>query len=299
MQQDPPPRPAAPVPRRRVMDEMRRPNFSAGDVLGRAFGIFGRQLPVLLLLSALFHVIPTWLEIKQYERILAHVREAVESGMRVDAWELRGGSTMLVHQLASWVFPLALQAIVTYAVFRSLRGQGAGWGASIASGLGRLLHALGASLVAVLAILLMFVPILIVGAAGGPAFLLVMMIVGVVLAARMACIWYVSVQTAVVEGSGPFTALARSSKLTYGARWKVFVIVLVVYAVPVLVAAFVLNPMFEGERFVNSYVTLALLTGALQTVFAALASVAAAVAYHDLRVAKEGIHVDDLLRVFE
>jgi hypothetical protein len=281
------------------MDEMRRPNFSAGDVLGRAFGIFGRQLPVLLLLSALFHVVPTWLEVKQNERIIAAVREAVEAGMRVDAWELRGGSTMIAHTLASWVFPLALQAIVTYAVFRSLRGQGANWGASIASGLGRLLHALGASLVAVVAICLMFLVLGFVGAVGGPAFLLVMMIIGVVLAARIACSWYVAVQTAVVEGSGPFKAIARSSQLTWGARWKIFVIVLVVYAVPVVVAAFVLNPMFEGERFLTSYVTLAILTGVLQTVFAALASVAAAVAYHDLRVAKEGIHVDDLLRVFE
>ena len=129
------------------------------------------------------------------------------------------------------------------------------------------------------------------------------MLLGFVLLVVPAFMWYsalfVAVPAVVAEPNLPSSAdaLERSRALTKGSRWGIFAVVLVAFAV----------------GFASSAIAAVLgaLAGALPhpipvllaTVLTALASsysaCAAAVAYHDLRVAKEGVATADLVKVFE
>ena len=113
------------------------------------------------------------------------------------------------------------------------------------------------------------------------------------------CALYVAVPAVVVEAglASSADALQRSRELTSGSRWAIFVVaalVGVVNAVAFGVAA-VLAALAQALPHPIA-VLLATAVIALASTFGACAS---AVAYHDLRVAKEGIATADLVKVFE
>ena len=107
--------------------------------------------------------------------------------------------------------------------------------------------------------------------------------------------WYVAVPACVVEGTGPVRSLGRSRELTAGYRWKMFGLILLVIVISVIGSMVVTLPA----------VFLAGIWGqlAVQLVWAGLSggfgSVLIAVAYYYLRVAKEGVDVDQIASVFD
>jgi len=174
----------------------------------------------------------------------------------------------------------ALGGVLAYYTFMKLSGKQVGFGQAIGAGLGRLLPIIGVSLVV---------------AIGTTIGMYLLIVPGLILS----CMWYVALPAVVVERTGVFGALGRSSQLTSGSRWSIFgatfVIGFIIGAGGVLVFL-VANGLsgFNLEAYRFSYAT-----WAFNVVATPLAALLAAIAYHDLRVFKDGTNVDELTAIFD
>lgn len=114
----------------------------------------------------------------------------------------------------------------------------------------------------------------------------------------LACALAVAVPAVVVERPGIFGALGRSFRLTKGKRFSVFVSFLVVFLVAMGIS---LPAQFLLPSLTASFSPLAgvLLGLAVNFVLGTLVWTYPAVAYHDLRVAKEGVQAAQLAAIFE
>jgi hypothetical protein len=122
--------------------------------------------------------------------------------------------------------------------------------------------------------------------------------------------YWLAIPIAVVESPGVTASLSRSAELTSGNRWAVFG------------TAFIMGMIHGGVGFVVGIVTaiigamasggatvtgagggmagfVQLLQGLFLLPFDCLIAIAPVVAYHDLRVGKEGADIEDLVKVFE
>jgi hypothetical protein len=104
--------------------------------------------------------------------------------------------------------------------------------------------------------------------------------------------WYVAVPVCVVENAGPEQSLRRSAALTKGLRWKVFGIFLVFY-VGATAGDQVLD--WTGPSSVSMMAALVVWQG----LTGAFGSVLTTVTYYYLRVAKEGVDIDQIAAVFD
>ena len=105
---------------------------------------------------------------------------------------------------------------------------------------------------------------------------------------------FVAMPVCIVERLGPVKSLGRSSMLTKGHRWKVFGLWLVIMLVTAVGAG-----MLGGIGYATGPIVgglLKLIWGALAGAFNAIMVV---VAYHDLRVVKEGVDTDHIASVFD
>jgi hypothetical protein len=115
--------------------------------------------------------------------------------------------------------------------------------------------------------------------------------------------WSMGSPACVVERLGPFRSLGRSRELTKGHRWKILGLFLATVIPGVIIGAIVggLMGVILVLGQVGSFGTAAiqiisLIWNAIWTAFFAIVIV---VAYHDLRVAKEGVDTDQIAAVFE
>jgi len=106
--------------------------------------------------------------------------------------------------------------------------------------------------------------------------------------------WLVAVAACVVEQTGPWRSLRRSQELTKGHRWKVFGLFLV------LLVLSLINPLLQLVLNATAGATAAAIGNGIWTAIgSAFSSVVMAVTYYDLRVAKEGIDIDQIAAVFD
>jgi hypothetical protein len=291
------------APRRRRPRRTPPARLDVGAALGRTFSIFARHFPVLALLAAVLFAPVTLLTLDAGERAFAEWlpwSDADPYWERRDYWDFLDEETGLGVQALGWVTPWFFQILVTYAVFQALRRKPARYDRSALAGIRRSLPALAAAmLTGVVAILPTVLGRLMGAAMGSMGAALVLVSVGLAFTAVVYCTFFVSVQVAIVEGGNPARAMARSARLTEGVRWKVFAVLLVFAGGSVL--RFVL---MRATSF-DEPVTLAearrgiLVTHGVDVFFTALMAVASAVVYHDLRTSKEGVGVEELVRVFE
>ncbi len=165
------------------------------------------------------------------------------------------------------------QAMALYGAFQQMAGRSFSIGESLGVGFGRALPVLGVALLATLLISLAAILFVVPG-----------MIV--------LCMFYVAVPVCVIEKPGITESLSRSALLTKGCRWQIFGLFALVLVAGILVQfpmALVGRLTLLGALFHFSWEVLATAFGA----------VLAAVVYHDLRVAKEGMDVDNLANVFD
>lgn len=189
-----------------------------------------------------------------------------------------GGSattmTRVVPLLGSVDDIIASGAII-HGVVQRLRRQDFTISRSLEIGLNRLVPILGVSILAYLTIVLGLVLLVIPGLI-------------------MSTMYYVAISVCVVERPGITASLSRSAVLTKGYRWKIFGMVIVVIAATIAV----------------QYVVKAVLGGApapvvvlgahlLYMVVSAFDAVLGAVVYYQLRVAKEGVGIESIARVFD
>lgn len=207
--------------------------------------------------------------------LVVHVPVLVLAGLA----PLEGGPGWNVaDRLLSGLASLVVTGALTYGVIASLRGGRAGLGTLFSAGFGKMGSVFAASFRMGLWLLL-----------------------GTVLLVVPAIVWYcglyVAVPVAVVEDVDSSDALERSRTLTKGHRWAIFAVVAVVFVVTILLASAsgALVVLLEAVPHPIP-VLLAATIIALVTAFGACA---AAVAYHDLRVAKEGVTTEQLAKVFE
>jgi hypothetical protein len=236
------------------------PAFSAGRVIGRSFSIwFANFVPFSAVTITLFLPVIVLADLAPAER--------------GPGWNLLD---LLFSSLARFVVSGAL----TLGVLKALRGERAPVGALFATGFRTMGSVFAVSFRVGLWLLL-----------------------GTVLLVVPAFVWYcalfVAVPAAVVEPSlrSSADALERSRQLTKGNRWGILAILIVVLGVTVTIvvaatALGVLASVFPRSVLVVANATII----ALASSFGACTT---AVAYNDLRVSKEGVSTEDLVKIFE
>jgi hypothetical protein len=238
-------------------------DFSAGGVLARSFTILSRNFVPFVLLTA---IVQSPLFFYTYW-VLDH--GYYEQGSTYN-WVVLAGQFLL---------GTLVQGMVTFGVFQELRGTPASIGRCLAVGAKRLVPVLS---VAVL--------VAIIVAAGFFFFL----IPGLILTT----VYWVSVPAAVVENAGVGEAMNRSRDLTRGYRWSIFGVIFLIGLMGWL-AQLLLGLLLTRAGGFSGLATFFYGARVIAIPFGALSAVAGAVAYHDLRVTKEGVGTDDLAKVFD
>ena len=234
--------------------------FSVGSVLARTFPIWARNIIPFSILSVIVYV---------------------PLGIFLFAAAPSDGDTdsILAYVGAYVLLLLVLQQVVAgaliYGVFQQLRGERAGFADCLRVGFARLLPVVAvgvlAALLALLGLFLLIIP-------------------GIILA----CMYWVAVPVAVVEKPGVIASLKRSAQLTSGEKGSVFVILFLLNVIQQVASKIVDAVTGQSEGFA------AIATSLVLTIaFGMLSAVASAVGYHDLRVSKEGVGIEDLVKVFE
>lgn len=171
-----------------------------------------------------------------------------------------------------------VQGALTYGVVTSLRGSG-----------DENLWSIGKRSLSVLPrIALLSVVVVILVVLAGVFLVVPGIIVGMIL--------YVAVPASVMEGGGIGKSLRRSAELTKGNRGKLFLIALVL-SVPMQVAAIVL--VLTIGSMLGPVFTTILSTLILQILLGGVLATCTAVAYHDLRILKEGVDTDTIAAAFD
>jgi len=242
--------------------------FRVGLVFGRAWDVLSRNLAKFLPLTAIL-ALPN----------LANLIPGFSDGTAVRNASpsiTPGVIFAIVGSVIVWIIlNVVTQATVLYGSFQAMRNRPVQIGESFKKGLARLLPIIGLSICLILAVafgaILLFVPGLI-----------------------LFSMFYVSPPACVVEGLGPIQSMRRSAALTKGHRWKIFGIWLVLWLISLIVGAVLLTTLTLGGRVIA-----VIGQAAWNTLMGAYQSIVVAVAYHDLRVAKEGVDIEHIASVFD
>ena len=250
-------------------------DFRVGEVIVRSFDLlrqhflkfmalaFAMWLPDLLLLPSNFNA-----------------GQQVGPGQQVtftfgQSYHARNGAEAALAGLI-WLFLFALcQPAIMYGTYQSMRGRGFQIGEAFGRAFRRLLPVIGTLIVAGISI--------VVG-------LILLIVPGIV----FSMMFYVAIPVCVIERFGPFRSLGRSRELTKGYRWRIFglaLLLLLLSAVgqgleKALSIAIGGIPAIAGDAVVQ----VGILTFQL---------IVYAVAYYDLRAAREGIDIEELAFVFD
>jgi hypothetical protein len=183
---------------------------------------------------------------------------------------------LILGVVLSVVLSVLSQAVILYGAFQDMRGRPVNLMESLRVGLGRFFPIVG------LAIILS----VLVGLA-----MVLLIVPGLILLTM----WFVGTPACVVEQRGPWASLRRSAELTKGHRWKIFGLMLVLIVISALI-----SPLVELILSAAGGKTLAFI-GELtwNGIWGAFYAIAAVVAYHDLRVVKEGVDTEQIAAVFD
>ncbi len=260
-------------------------SFSVGGVLSRSFSIWMANFVSFFLISALVHAPELALD-------FSHALGVSGLSDALAGW---------ISALLSLLLGLVTTGALAFGVIEQLSGRHASVGTCVSTGLRRLWTLLGLSFLLLLIFVGLLIAVFFGGSLVGGLFGFIWPLLGVIVAAviivvplsAMYCRLYVAAPAAVVEGAGAVESLTRSGHLTLGLRKRIFAIAFLMQLV--LFGGAVLIALAIDESPVLQTVVTALFT----TAWGALSSTACAVTYHDLRVVKEGVGVDELAAVFE
>ena len=238
-------------------------DFRVGSVFSRAAVVLSRHFLTFFIVIAISYL-PIFLL-----AMLARTRTTTDA---VDPAQVFNG-------LASVALILVLstlgEAIIAHAAFQDMRSRPVRPAESLNVVLRRVLPIVGNAFVAKVLIFLGFH---------------LLIIPGIILCTM----WFVGLPACVVERLGPLTSLRRSWELTEGHHWKVFGMALL-FSIASL-GSFLIE--FELGAVAGPTVGL---IGKLiwMGLWAAFSAVVGAVTYHDLRVVKEGLTIDQITKVFD
>ena len=214
---------------------------------------------------------------------------AISLGLASD--NLSPDGSHVLRQLGFSMLAMVLYALSTAAclsgAYHTMRGQPFSVGRSLRDGFRRFFPLVGVAIVSTLLTWLAALALLVPGAI-------------------VACALYVAVPVCVIERAGVGASLRRSRDLTRGSRWAIFGLLLFVLVLAAFVGGAVTIGMFRlggAENLarlatggLTPYRLVAFLLDAIVRTFGAVVT---AVVYHDLRVAKEGVDLDQIAAVFD
>jgi len=240
-------------------------DFRVGRVLNRTTAVLSRNFLTFFVVTAVAHL-PSLLLTRNSFAIEDASGEAIVQSLVL----------LLVGVVLMIVLSTLSQAVVLYGAFQDMRGRRVNLTESLQIGLRRFFPIIGlALLVSILgmlsAILLIF-----------PALMLFTR-------------WFVGTPACVVEQLGPLRSMGRSAELTKGHRWKVFGL-LAALTVLGLIGSGVVTSSFAA---IGGQVLAAIGELVWNGIWGAFYAIAVVVTYHDLRVAKEGIDIDQIASVFD
>jgi hypothetical protein len=190
---------------------------------------------------------------------------------------------ILVVSVAQSLATLVLTGALTFGVMRHLQGEKPGAGEIVQAGLSSLGRVFVVSLMVGIMTMIGFVFCIVPG-------VLVM------------CMNWVAVPVAVIEQPGSTASLSRSQDLTSGTRLAVFAVILVIGMIVGVVSVVGNGVVVALSSAVGSPGVKAAATILLTLVlipFQCLQAASAAIGYHELRLNREGVGLDELVRVFE
>ncbi len=234
-------------------------DFKIGDILVRGFEVLRRNATTFGTLSVLFMLVPFGAGLMMVTRVVAG----------------GGGAVAFYALIVLWiVLYFLLFATLTHGTICDLRGTPARIGESLRWGRAVLFPVIGITFVAT---------------AGAGLGAILLLIPGLLLMTM----WWVAVPVAVIERTGVLASLRRSAELTRGYRWRVFGVIAVVY-LGQIVLEMLTNFILTGAPIFRHF------AGFMVTVAAtAYFAVVTAVCYHDLRVLKNGVGVNEIARGFD
>jgi hypothetical protein len=235
-------------------------DFRVGHVVSQSWSVLSRNFPKFFLVSA-----------------VAAIPHAASDTLGdpfhlLQLWgvKLEGFGPLLGHVLTT-----LSEAVVLYGAFQDMGGQRVDLAESLRVGMRRFFPVVGVAIATT-----------ILGLLG----VLVFIVPGLMFFALS----FVAIPACVVEKRGVFSSIGRSAELTRGHRWKILALMALCYVLEAI-AESVLEPLTgiagAGAAFAG-YVTW---NGAWEAFYA----ICAVVAYHDLRVAKEGVDTAQIAAVFE
>jgi len=243
------------------------PQFRIGAVIGRGFSILFRNIVPFGLLALIVY--------SPYIVLIALGLDSStgfeeDSGLFIAIALAAGFGYMLLYFL--------LNAAVVYGTVQDLRGGKATLGACLGRGLSTIFPVIGAGVL-----------VWLVTALGA----IVFVIPGII---AMVMLW-VAIPVAVTERKGPVESLSRSSELTKGNRWGIFGIIFLVGILNAVVGTVI--QLGLGAASGEASMAAVVLSTLSEIFFALLFAVISAVAYHDLRAAKEGTDIEQIAAVFD
>ena len=257
---------------------LRMSQFTVGGVLGKGFSAWGKGVVTLTILMTIIY---SPLVVVRVMLLVA------EPSPDVGILALFGAGFLLERLLGT----LATAAVI-YAVFQQLRGERAGVGGSLRICVSRILPVLGAAILLFMATVLPMVPGMLLWTANRSAGIVVFLL-GLAVALYVSLMLWVAIPPAIVENAGPLNALKRSVSLTHGHKGQIFLIMLVV--------GFIVGAAggVAGFATAASRVGSVVAELAITILGGALGATMTAVGYYELRQSKEGVGVEDLIKVFE
>jgi hypothetical protein len=243
-------------------------DFRAGRVLSRTFSVLSRNLLPFCIVTAIASL-PNFLVFNFHEMRAGPVKiMAADPGI--------AAARLALGVVISLVLGALSQAVILYAAFEDMRGRPLNLLESTKIGLRRTFPVVGVALattfLAMLAGLALVIPMLIV---------FTMLVV-----APPAC---------VVERLGPINSMRRSARLTKGHRWKIFGL----WLVTIIGGAIVQGVLVGAAAQIGGRPLALLIQFVIGAVWGAFYAILIVVAYHDLRVAKEGVNTDQIAAVFD
>jgi len=248
-------------------------DFRVGQVFSRAWSVFSGNFLTFVLVTGVANL-PSLLIPQPTPGDVANPFQNV-------GLTLLGAFAMVVLGTIS-------QAVVLYGAFQVMRGRPIDLAESVRIGLRRFFPIVGLAICMSVAVGFASLLLLI------PGLILFMM-------------WFVATPVCVVEQLGPFRSLARSRVLTKGHRWKLFGLVLLIM-VPALIVGAIMGAVVFATLGSGGFLAMTTALGSTlgkvvnliwSAVWTAFYAIVIVVAYHDLRVAKEGVDTEQIAAVFE
>lgn len=244
----------------RQADGFLETDFRIGKVISKSIEVFLSNIVAFTLIASIM-LLPS---------IPAYLMEEQAEATWTEGVILLVGVVLL---FALW--PLT-SAVILYATFRHMRGRPVRLPEAIASVLSRSSALLG---------------IMFLGTLGTMIGLILLIVPGVFLMV----IWYVAGAACIAEKLGVRQSLRRSRELTKGFRWRIFALVLLIIAATVIGGGLALAAQEAG---MSVWAQMAL-DFVWQGLSGGFTSVLVAVSYYYLRVAKEGVDVEQIAAVFD